>query len=143
MKTVKDILAHKGGQIWKIRPEDSVLKAIQIMERRHVGALVALRGKQVVGIVSERDCVRKAMLKGRSSKTTPVSAIMTKNVIYVAPERTVDECMALMTEKRVRHLPVFESGQLVGVVSIGDVVRAAIAEKEFIIEQLEKYITGG
>jgi CBS domain-containing protein len=112
------------------------------MAQRGVGALLVLDGTELVGIVSERDYARKVILEGKSSKDTPVSAIMTKEVLYVTPERTIEECMALMTDKRIRHLPVLESGQLRGIFSSGDLIKAIISEQEFIIEQLESYIKG-
>jgi CBS domain-containing protein len=140
-KTVKQLLDEKGHSVWSVKPDATVFEAVKIMEHRKVGAMPVVENGRMVGIVSERDCVRRIILKGKSYKATKVKAIMTKRVFYVAPERTADECMALMTEERIRHLPVFDGPNLIGVISIGDVVRATIAEKQFIIEQLEKYIT--
>lgn len=142
MKTVKGILGEKGHDVWSVAPDATVFEAIKLMDKRRVGALVVLKGDKLVGIISERDYARKIILKGRLSKQTPVSKIMTRKVICVSPERTAQECMALMTEKRIRHLPVLDRKKLVGIISIGDVVRATIADKQFTIEQLEKYIHG-
>ena len=144
MKTVKQLLEHKGHTVHAIAPDATVFDAIKAMDKHRVGALVVLNGQKLVGIISERDYARKVILKGKSSKKIPVSSIMTKKVLYVSPEHGVDQCMALMTAKRIRHLPVLagRKKELVGVVSIGDVVRASIREKDFIIEQLGKYISG-
>jgi CBS domain-containing protein len=142
MMTARQLLERKGKDIWSIAPQDSVLDAIGLMADKGVGALLVLDGGDLVGILSERDYARKVILKGRSSKNTPVSEIMTTKVLYVPPERSLDECMALMTEKRIRHLPVMEEGRLVGIFSVGDVIKAIVSEQEFIIEQLESYIKG-
>ena len=142
MKTVRQILDRKGTDIYSIAPEDTVLDAIKLMADKGVGAVLAIDKNQVVGILSERDYARKVVLKGKSSRNTPVSEIMTQRVIYVSPDRSVEECMALMTEKRVRHLPVMEGGALIGIISIGDVVKALISNQKFMIEQLERYIMG-
>ena len=143
METVKELLGSKGRDVWSVKPESSVFEAIKVMDERGVGALVVLDGSKLVGVISERDYARKVILKGKSSKTTPVKEIMTRKVIYVTPDQTIEECMALMTAKRVRHLPVLDGKKLIGMISIGDVVRATISKKEFIIEQLAKYIHGG
>ncbi|MGD8413483.1 MAG: CBS domain-containing protein, partial [Candidatus Latescibacterota bacterium] len=116
--------------------------ALSLMAKKQIGALVVMDGNKVIGVVSERDYARKVILKGKSSRETPVRAIMTSRVCYVSQERTVDECMALMTDKTIRHLPVIEDDELKGIVSIGDVVKSMISEREFIIDQLETYITG-
>ena len=142
MKTVSNILDHKGHEAWSAGPEDSVYRALEIMADKGVGALVVLDGGKLCGIVSERDYARKVVLLGKQSHEAKVSEIMTGEVICVAPEHTVEECMALMTDKHIRHLPVLEDDELVGVISIGDVVRAVISEQEFLIEQLERYISG-
>jgi len=142
MTTVRDILNGKGTQVWSIGPEQTVFDALTLMADKEIGALVVLDNRKVIGMISERDYARKVILKGRSSRETPVREIMTSRVCYVSQQRTVDECMALMTDKTVRHLPVMEDDQLVGIVSIGDVVKSIISEREFIIEQLEAYITG-
>ena len=143
MMTVRELLERKGGVVWTIAPSASVLEAIKIMAEKAVGALVVMDGSNLMGIISERDYARKVILQGRSSKETSCREIMTGKVFYVAPERTLDECMALMTEKRIRHLPVIENGSLVGIVSIGDCIKAIVSKQEFIIAQLENYIRGG
>jgi signal-transduction protein with cAMP-binding, CBS, and nucleotidyltransferase domain len=144
MKTVKDLLDDKGYKLFSLAPHDTVYDAIKAMAERSVGALVVLDGtKKLAGILSERDYARKVILQGRRSQDTPVSDIMTTKVICVNRERTIDECMALMTERRIRHLPVIEENEVIGIISIGDVVRAVIQEKQFLIEQLERYITSG
>ena len=117
-------------------------EAIELMAEKVVGALLVMEGSNVVGVISERDYARKVILKGRSSKETRISEIMTTRVIYVRPDHTLEECMALMTEKRIRHLPVLDAGNLIGVLSIGDLVKAIIAEQKFIIDQLTHYISG-
>ncbi|MCL4302864.1 MAG: CBS domain-containing protein [Anaerolineae bacterium] len=142
MKTVNQLLQNKGSQVWAIRPDALVIDALQLMAEKEVGALVVLEGNQVVGILSERDYARKVSLLGKSSKTTPVREIMTEKVVFIRPEQTVEDCMALMTNKRIRHLPVMEGERLVGVISIGDVVKEVISQQEFIITQLENYIIG-
>jgi CBS domain-containing protein len=142
MKTVTQLLRGKGHEILSVSPETTVFEALQVMAEKNVGALLAVEGTRLVGIFSERDYARKVILKGKSSKDTPVREVMSCDVLYVRPEQTVEECMALMTDKRVRHLPVLEEGRLVGLISIGDVVKAIIAEQEFLIEQLQNYITG-
>lgn len=142
MKTIGHLLDAKGRDIWSVSPDASVLEAIELMAEKEVGALVVMEDARPVGIVSERDYARKVILKGRSSKACRVAEIMTARVIYAEPGQSVEECMALMTERRVRHLPVMDEGRLVGVISIGDLVKAIIAEQKFIIEQLEQYISG-
>ncbi len=141
MKTVGKLLETKGRDIWSVSPDASVLEAIELMAEKEVGALVVREGAKPVGIISERDYARKVILQGRSSEATRVEEIMTKRVIYAEPRKSVEECMALMTEKRIRHLPIMDGEQLVGVISIGDLVKAIIAEQKFIIEQLEQYIS--
>ncbi|HZA53611.1 MAG TPA: CBS domain-containing protein [Candidatus Udaeobacter sp.] len=142
MKRVRDILAVKGRDVWSIGPSASVYDAMKLMADKGIGALLVVEGEKVVGIISERDYARKVILQGRSSRTTQVREIMTSRVAYAEPEQNIEECMALMTEMRIRHLPVMESGELRGVISIGDLVKSIIAEQKFIIEQLERYISG-
>jgi len=143
MKTVKDILRIKGSDIWSTTPDATVYEALQTMAEKNVGALVVLDADTVVGIMSERDYARKVILHGRSSREIRVREIMTSEVYFVRPEQDIKECMAQMTDKRVRHLPALENDRLVGIISIGDVVKAVIAEHESTIKHLEDYITGG
>jgi len=140
MTSVRQLLDRKGREIFSIAPGAAVLEAIRLMAERHVGALLVMEGEALSGIVSERDYARKVILMGRSSADTPVRDIMTATVITVQPETPVAKCMQIMTERRVRHLPVIESGRVVGMVSIGDLVKAVIAEQQQHIEQLESYI---
>src|SRR5213594_5189182 len=142
MKTVALLLRTKANQVLSVPPDTRVFEALKVMAEKNVGALLVVEGERLVGVFSERDYARKVILKGKSSKDTPVQEIMSSHVLYVRPEQTIEDCMALMTDKRVRHLPVMEEGRVVGVISIGDVVKAIIAEQEFIIEQLQNYITG-
>jgi len=141
MKRVCDLLNSKGGAVWSLTPDATVYEAIDQLSEKGVGALLVMEGKRLVGIVSERDYARKVILKGKASRETYVWEIMSQPVICVPPECTVEQTMALMTEKRVRHLPVVEDETVVGVISIGDVVRAIIEEKEYYIQQLTSYIT--
>jgi CBS domain-containing protein len=143
MTTVKQILDQKGHKVWDVSPEDLIIDALQLMAEKNVGALLVIDRGQVVGVISERDYARKVDLVGKNASNTRVREIMTRDVIYIEPNQTVEGCMALMTNKRIRHLPVLEAGMLVGVISIGDIVKAVISDKEFMIEQLESYITGG
>ena len=143
MKTVKDILRIKGNDVWSTTPNATVYEALQTMAEKNVGALVVLDADAIVGIMSERDYARKVILHGRSSREIRVREIMTSEVYFVHPEQDIQECMAQMTDKRVRHLPALENDRLVGVISIGDVVKAVIAEHESTIKHLEDYITGG
>jgi CBS domain-containing protein len=140
--TVKQLLQVKGSDVWTIIPDASVHDALKLMADKNVGALLVLEAEKLVGIFTERDYARMVVLKEELPMTTPVSEIMTQRVVYVRPEQTIEDCMALMTDKRVRHLPVLVDDRLVGVVSIGDVVKAIISHQEFIIEQLENYIVG-
>lgn len=142
MVTVGDLLRSKGRDVWTIEPGKTVYDALLLMSDKEVGALVVVEGGRVIGMVSERDYARKVVLKGKTSMDTPVSEIMTKKVYYVSESRKIEECMALMTEMTVRHLPVLEDGGLVGIVSIGDVVKSMISEQEFVIGQLVSYIAG-
>lgn len=143
MQTVAHILQSKQNQaVYAIAPTSSVLDALKLMAEKAIGALLVIDGEQIVGIMTERDYARKVALLGRSSKETPVRDIMTSTVMYVHPEHTNEQCMALMTENRLRHLPVMENGKLAGLISIGDLVKDIISEQKFIIDQLEHYIRG-
>ncbi len=141
--TVQDVLDHKGHDVWCIAPDESVYDALAMMAKRGVGALVVTRGSEILGLLSERDYARKIILRGESSRETRVERIMTTSVITTEPSRTIHECMATMTAKRVRHLPVVVDGVLNGLVSIGDVVSAVIRQQEVEIELLHSYIHGG
>ena len=142
MDTAEVLLKTKGHEIRSVPPDASVYDALIMMADKEVGALLVMEKDELVGIISERDYARKIIIKGKASKDTLVREIMTAKVIYVNIHTPVHDCMALMTEKRIRHLPVFNREQLVGLISIGDVVKDIISEQEFVIEQLEKYITG-
>lgn len=142
MKTVNEILQKKGAEVWSVGPSETIYKALELMRQKNVGAVLVVESDILLGIFSERDYARKVVLEGKASKSTAVREAMTTRVAYVRPHQTVEECMALMTDKRIRHLPVFEGEALIGVISIGDIVQAKISEQEFIIEQLENYITG-
>jgi CBS domain-containing protein len=142
MQTVNQLLRVKGGQIFSVTPNDSVLRAIEIMATRHVGALLVMNQGSLLGIISERDYARKVILKNRSSHDTPVGDIMSSPPVTVTPEDTVHHCMELMTEGRFRHLPVVDGGRVVGMLSIGDLVKAVIEDQKGQIEQLERYIAG-
>jgi IMP dehydrogenase len=142
MTTVAQILAAKrSAETYTVSPQASVFEALQLMADRNIGALVVMEGDAVAGIITERDYARKVVLLSRSSRETRVREVMASPVLTVRPEQTNEECMALMTEKRLRHLPVVRNGRLVGLVSIGDLVKDIIAEQQFTIEQLEHYIT--
>jgi CBS domain-containing protein len=140
MKSLKQLLGAKGNQLYSIRPDAKVIEALRSMAENDVGALVVMEGGRLVGIISERDYARKVMLHGKSSQDVPVREIMTSSVVTVDPAKTVEECMALVTQRRIRHLPVCEHEQVIGVVSIGDLVKEVIAEQEQTIKQLESYI---
>ena len=140
MKSVKQMLSAKGAQIYSVRPDSKVIDALRLMAEKNVGALVVLESTRLIGIFSERDYARKAILHGKSSGEITVREIMTSDVVTIEPERTVEECMALVTSHRIRHLPVVENDRLLGVISIGDLVKAVIAEQELTIRQLESYI---
>jgi len=140
MTTVRQLLDRKGRAIFSVEPQAPVLEAIRAMASHHVGALLVMQGEKLTGIVSERDYARKVILLGRSSADTPVHDIMSAPVITVSPDTSVQTCMQLMTDKRVRHLPVIEGARVIGMVSIGDLVKAVIAEQQQHIEQLENYI---
>ena len=141
MKTVRDILNAKGRDVWFVGPENTVFEALRRMSEKEIGALVVMDGARVAGIISERDYARKVVLLGRTSPNTLVREIMTSHVAYTHLDQSVEECMAIMTDKRFRHLPVIQDNHLVGIVSLGDLVKAIISEQQFIIAQLERYIT--
>lgn len=143
MKTAADLLKAKTDQtVYTIGPDDSVFDAVKLMAQKSIGSLVVMEGEKIAGIITERDYARKIILLARSSKGTLVRDVMTAAVSYVLPDQTSEDCMVLMTENRLRHLPVVQEGKLVGIVSIGDLVKDIISEQKFIIEQLEHYISG-
>ena len=142
MKTVQQLLDAKGPDIYRVHPDEMVLNVLKIMEKENIGSVLVEEGDMLVGIFTERHYARNVFLKGRASPKTPIREVMKTEVICVQPEQTVKACMALMTEKRARHLPVLRDGQLLGVISIGDIVKSIISEQQFTIEQLEHYITG-
>lgn len=140
MTTIRQLLDDKGHEVWSIPPDALVYDAVALMAEKEIGALMVIESGRVVGLVTERDYARKVVLKGRFSKETQVRDIMTTRVVYAHLEQTVEECMAILTDQRVRHLPVMEQGRLVGIISIGDLVKAIITEQKFIIDQLVHYI---
>jgi len=142
MTKIRQLLTDKGGTVLSVSPENSVLDAIRMMADNDVGSLVVLEDGRLVGIFTERHYARNVILKGRSSPNTPVRDVMESRVVCIGPDRTVEECMALMTEDRIRHLPVIEGERLVGIISIGDLVKSIIADQKFHIEQLENLIRG-
>ena len=142
MKTVSQLLDTKGRQIYSVAPESLVYDALLLMAEHHIGALLVMRRDELVGIFSERDAAREVIIKGRTSATTAVQDIMSTKLITVSPEKTVEECMTLMSGKRIRHLPVMEHGKVIGLLSIGDLVQATIEYQQFLIKQLEHYIQG-
>ncbi len=140
MTTVQQILGAKGHDVYFVRPDDTVLHALQMMENKDVGALLVKDDDRLVGIFTERHYARKIFLKGRSSPKTLIREVMETEVVYVEPGQTAEACMALMTEKRIRHLPVLDDGRLVGIISIGDLMKSIIADREFSIDQLVRYV---
>jgi CBS domain-containing protein len=141
--TVQQMLSAKGAQVWSVPPESTVYDALQLMAEKNIGGLMVLDGGSPVGIFTERDYARKVVLQHRTSRETQVGEVMTTRVLGVSPDQTAEECMALMSEKHVRHLPVMSAERLVGIISIGDIVKAVVDEQRFVIRQLENYITGG
>ena len=142
MTTVRQLLDQKGRKIWSIKPNATVFDAIAKMAERDIGSLVVMDGDELVGIITERHYARNVFLKGKASPATSVSDIMERKVIIAQPEQSVENCMAIMSEKRVRHLPVFEGKKPIGIVSIGDLVKSIIGDQKFVIDQLEHYIHG-
>ena len=142
MGTVRNLLEKKGHAVYSISPDNSVYDALEMLEERNLGCLVVVDNGKLIGIFTERDYARKVILKGKSSKETQVSDIMTDRPIVVTPNSSIEQCMQLMTDKFIRHLPVVENGQLIGVISIGDLVRFTIEEKDYIIDTLSHYISG-
>lgn len=142
MKLVKHLLDRKGRYIISVRPDESVLDAIKLMADKGIGSLVVMKDDEMLGIMSERDYARKVIIKGRSSETTHVAEIMTSDVFTTSSSQSVKDCMSLMTEKRIRHLPVVEDNRVIGMISIGDLVEAIISDQQEEIEQLEHYISG-
>lgn len=142
MTTVRQLLAQKDARIWIIDADATVFDAIAMMADKNIGSLIVMDGGTIVGIITERHYSRNVALKGKTSPTISVREIMEKNVIYVGPETSVEECMEIMTDKRVRHLPVLDDGEVVGIVSIGDLVKSIVSDQKFIIDQLEHYIHG-
>jgi CBS domain-containing protein len=142
MTTVRSVLQSKGSDIWSTAPDTLVFDALKVMAEKNVGALLVMEGNQLIGIFSERDYARKVVLEGESSHTIAIRNVMTSGVISVTPDQSIEDCMTLMTGKHIRHLPVLENSKLVGMISIGDVVKAIISQHEDTIKQLENYITG-
>lgn len=142
MQIVRQLLAEKGAQVWTIGPDDTVYEAIRLMADENVGALLVMEEGRPVGLITEREYARHVALEGRASRDTEVGEIMLRSVVYARPEQSIEEAMAVMTEKRVRHLPVLDDGRVVGLISIGDLVKAIIAEQRFVIDQLAHYISG-
>ena len=142
MTTVRQLLDQKGKNIWSIHPDATVFDAVAKMAEKDVGSLVVMESDEIVGIITERHYARNVVLKGKTSPATSVRDIMERHVVIVRPEQSVDQCMALMSEKRVRHLPVFEGKRPIGIVSIGDLVKSKIGDQKFMIDQLEHYIHG-
>lgn len=141
MRTVAEILRNKGSDVWTIGPDETILEALMQMAEKRIGALLVMNHEKLVGIVSERDYARKVALEGRSSRQSKVSEIMSHKVLCAKPEQTVQECMALMSDKRARHLPIIDHKKIIGIVSIGDLVKSIIEEQQFEIEALQHYIT--
>ena len=142
MIPISQLLSEKGSGFWSVAPNATVLQALEMMAAKNVGALLVMEGPRLAGIFSERDYARKVVLEGRTSKDTQVKDIMSAKVVCVTPAQSVEDCMALMTDKRIRHLPVIDGDEVLGVISVGDVVKAVISEHTFTINQLEHYITG-
>jgi len=143
MATVRDMIRKKGGEVFKITPQESVLEAMKLMAKHNTGAVLVMEGAEVRGILSERDCVRKMDLAGKTAKDTKVSEIMTSKVIHIEADKELEECMTLMINRNIRHLPVYDSNTLMGLISVRDVLREVVEVQKSMISQLEHYITGG
>jgi CBS domain-containing protein len=142
MHSARDLIRQKGSRVFAVKPDASVLEALGLMAEKNIGAVMVIRGERVEGILSERDCVRKVELAGRGARSTRVEEIMTREVLYVESGQSVEECMALMIEKNIRHLPVYENGRLLGLMSVRDVLKEVVDYQNFMISQLEHYING-
>ena len=142
MVTVKQLLESKDNNVWSISPETTVYEGLQFMADKNIGALLVTRDDKLIGIFSERDYARKVILKGKASKDISIGELMTREVVYVTPENSLDECMALMTAKNIRHLPILNNGKLIGLLTLGDVVKKIMSNQEFKIQEMEKYISG-
>ena len=142
MTIVKNLLSNKTSEIWSLAPDASVFEALEMMADKNISGLLIVENDALVGIFTERDYARKLVLKGKSSKATQVGELMTRNVLYVGSKNTIEDCMQLMTDKRIRHLPVLDDGRLTGIVTIGDLVKQIISEQKTTISQLENYISG-
>jgi predicted transcriptional regulator len=142
LKTINQLMHARDGEVWSVSPDDSVYNAVKLLVDKNIGALLVVQQGKPVGVVSERDCARKVLLSDKSAQETQVSEIMSSRVIYAKPSHTIDECMALMTEKRVRHLPILEDDKVLCMISLGDLVKSVISEQQHIIDQLEHYISG-
>ena len=143
MRTVRDVLRVKGSSVCSVKPEDTVYHALEVMAEKNIGAVIVKEAERVVGIFSERDYARQVVLKGKTSRDTLLRDVMTTRVVFIRTDQSIEECMELMTDKHIRHLPVIDESKLAGILSIGDVVKAMISEMEFLISQLEGYITRG
>ena len=142
MLNVRDLIRQKGGRVYSVAPDDNVLQALKLMAEKNTGAVLVMQDEKVIGILSERDCVRKLDLAGKTATDTRVDEIMTRDVLYVEASQSLDECMAVMIDKNIRHLPVYESGRLLGVISVRDVLKEVVDYQRFMITQLEHYISG-
>ena len=142
MINVRDLIRQKGSQVFAVKPDASVLEALKLMAEKNTGAVLIMTGDKVAGILSERDCIRKVELAGKTAGNTKVSEIMTRDVLYVEVSQSLEECMALMIDKNIRHLPVYEEGKLLGLISVRDVLKEVVDYQQFIISQLEHYISG-
>ena len=142
MKTISQLIQGQDNPVWSVEPNDSVLDAVKLLVDKNIGALLVIEQDKLMGVVSERDCARKTLLSGNSASDTTVESIMTPRVVYAKPEHTINECMALMTEKHIRHLPIMDGDKVVCMISLGDLVKTVIAEQQMLIEHLEHYISG-